>query len=144
MDIDAIVSEFEVMKKEFEKKAQIALRKAFSEFFDSTPRIKQISWVQYTPYFSDGDECIFGVHDMYANVGEEPYEFSRAHEIEENENTLSPWGEVDGFEVESKNFKEFTRTINRIPNEIFKVTFGDHCQVIADRSGFNVEEYEHD
>ncbi|MGZ4850513.1 MAG: hypothetical protein ACXV2C_03930 [Candidatus Bathyarchaeia archaeon] len=142
--IDQIVTEFEVVKKEFEKKAATALKKAFTEFFNSNPRVGQIYWCQYSPYFNDGEECVFGVHEMYANVGEEPYEFGREYEIEESEGTISSYGEMPGFEEESKNFKNFCSTINRLPDEVFELTFGNHCQVIATRGGFTVEEYEHD
>jgi hypothetical protein len=28
------------------------------------PRIRAICWLQYTPYFNDGDTCVFGVHTV--------------------------------------------------------------------------------
>lgn len=28
------------------------------------PDILRVEWVQYTPYFNDGDECHFGVHEV--------------------------------------------------------------------------------
>lgn len=31
------------------------------ELFQRIPEIEEFSWTQYTPYFNDGDECIFGV-----------------------------------------------------------------------------------
>ena len=41
----------------------------FKELFDKYPNVSSIGWVQYTPYFNDGDECTFSVYldDLYVN-----------------------------------------------------------------------------
>lgn len=31
--------------------------------FDALPQVEAIKWAQYTPYFNDGDECVFAVHE---------------------------------------------------------------------------------
>lgn len=36
------------------------------EFFAANPNVIGISWRQYTPYFNDGDECVFSVNDKVA------------------------------------------------------------------------------
>lgn len=142
--IKDLVKEFEDLRKDFRKKGEKLLKTAFKEFFSANPKIKQIYWTQYTPYFNDGDECTFNVHDFYANVGEKDYDFAREHEIEDNEGTMSHYSTTPGFEPEQKAFKKFVQIMNTLPDEIYKDTFGDHCQVIANRKGFDVEEYEHD
>lgn len=35
------------------------------------PAITAVSWRQYTPYFNDGDPCVFRVYGLYVNATEE-------------------------------------------------------------------------
>ena len=70
--------------KELEKKIQIAKIKETSvhnkiknDFFDlikkifENKNIKVIYWTQYTPFFNDGEECIFRVNDLCCIVSED-------------------------------------------------------------------------
>jgi hypothetical protein len=34
---------------------------AIKTFFAAHPQVEAVRWTQYTPYFNDGDECIFGI-----------------------------------------------------------------------------------
>lgn len=34
----------------------------FAELFEKSVLINSVSWTQYTPYFMDGDECVFGIN----------------------------------------------------------------------------------
>jgi hypothetical protein len=48
-----------------EKKAlQKYLKEKFKELFIKYPEIETASWTQYTPFFADGDICIFGLTIM--------------------------------------------------------------------------------
>lgn len=52
------------------KKAHMAeLQGEFNEiiklFFEECPKVQAVVWSQYTPYFNDGDECIFRVNDPH-------------------------------------------------------------------------------
>lgn len=40
-------------------------KKIFTLFFETFPQVKGITWTQYTPYFNDGEECIFRVGETY-------------------------------------------------------------------------------
>ncbi len=33
------------------------------DIFESIPEVSSFSWTQYSPYFNDGDECVFGVNE---------------------------------------------------------------------------------
>ena len=70
--------------KELEKKIQIAKIKEASvrnkiknHFFDlikkifENKNIKSIYWTQYTPFFNDGEECIFRVNDLCCVVNDD-------------------------------------------------------------------------
>lgn len=48
----------EYMKTIKEKGTQL-VKLVFAEFFKENPEIFYVGWTQYTPYFNDGDECVF-------------------------------------------------------------------------------------
>jgi hypothetical protein len=141
--ISTIVAEFTKVETEFQTKAKAALQGAFKEFFKENPAITSIEWVQYTPHFNDGDTCYFGVHDMYAMVGE-IVEDEEDYYAEERSNSISTYSELKGYERESKNFSKFAKQIGKLPDSIFETTFGDHAKVVATPKGFEVDEYDHD
>jgi hypothetical protein len=142
--IDKIVSDFEQVQKEFQIKARACLQEAFKEFFNANPRVQLIYWTQYTPWFNDGDECNFSVHEMYGAVGDGWSEEDLEEYIEDRDNTICSYDAPDGYEAEQEAFKSFTKMVNRLPDEVFELTFGNHAEVTATRKGFTVEEYEHD
>jgi hypothetical protein len=55
-------------KKKMEAEGKGALNASFKDFFEKHPEATSIVWVQYTPYFNDGDACTFGVRDMELRV----------------------------------------------------------------------------
>jgi hypothetical protein len=46
------------------KQAQDGIKASFEGFFKAFPEVKTIVWRQYTPYFNDGDECVFHVSEL--------------------------------------------------------------------------------
>jgi hypothetical protein len=145
--IKTLVAEYNKTKKEFMEKARNALRGAFNEFFDANPEIGQVVWTQYTPYFNDGDECVFSVHDMFFNFvtfDGEPEDYEDDDADCYGASFYSYKGETDPISEQRAAFKNFTHAIRGLPDEIFKDSFGDHVKVIANRDGFNIQEYEHE
>lgn len=64
-NVKQVVHEYGIAKMEFEKKMKGAFKDIFKTFFRDFPEIIAVGWNQYTPYFNDGDTCVFGVHDFY-------------------------------------------------------------------------------
>jgi len=60
--ISQMNQELEEVRKEHMRKLQEAFREVTKEFFNETP-VQAVIWTQYTPYFNDGEECVFGVND---------------------------------------------------------------------------------
>lgn len=58
-------SEINALKLQHEEKIRTTLRPLFDEFFRQYPQVYALTWTQYTPYFNDGEECTFRVHDLY-------------------------------------------------------------------------------
>jgi len=60
--IKAELAAFEEKKRVFVEELRREFPAMFKELFAQAPNLKSVGWTQYTPYFSDGDECIFSVH----------------------------------------------------------------------------------
>lgn len=135
-----IQNEHTKILKEMKKKVQKQLKPVLQDFMNSHSNIKAIGWTQYTPYFNDGDECIFRVGDLFATVSED-YDDSFYGD---------GWVEVYGGDPEEgftkqdwKDLKELNDTLHGL-EDFLKMVFGDHVKVLVTQKGVEVEEYEHD
>jgi hypothetical protein len=53
-------------KREYVKKGKAALKVLFVRFFEENPNAMFLFWNQYTPYFNDGEQCTFGINEVYS------------------------------------------------------------------------------
>ena len=163
---DALIEEQRALKAKFQAEAQAMFKETMKEFFDKNPGITALKWTQYTPYFNDGDACVFGVNDVY-------FTNAPADELE----NITAWGEYEGEDESvwvsqniayvlnsgSKYYQEEAAKIraaggfdedscNLIDKmiqsgemeDIMWEMFGDHVVITATRDGFDVNDYEHD
>lgn len=132
---------FEEKKKALVAELQKDFPSIFKPIFDKSKLINSIGWTQYTPYFNDGEECIFSVNngDLYINGYDEYdtkwYSWS--------------WGKEDAPDGVNKEecaiINEFKEVLQSIPDEFYKDLFGDHAKVTINRGGtIETDEYEHD
>jgi hypothetical protein len=60
------------LQREATEHAKIAIAQMAEEYFAKhSSLVSAISWVQYTPYFNDGEECTFSVGDIYVFMKQE-------------------------------------------------------------------------
>lgn len=139
------------LKKKFQTEAQDMFKEVTKEFFEKNPAITAVVWTQYTPYFNDGDPCVFRVGDViFTNAPDDELE------------NVSPWGEYEG-DLEDVWVETY---LTQLPNDsgidlescdlisdmigsrdmedIMLAMFGDHAKVTATKNGFDVDEYHHD
>lgn len=115
---------------------------ATKALFDTYPGLEWFDWRQYTPYFNDGDACVFGV-DAYGNAflnGEELEEvyFSQWRQDEKAEN-----GEE--LTEEEKFARDYYTLLTKVPEDVMESLFGDHVKITVNRDGrIEVDEYNHD
>lgn len=64
----------EAYKAALKDTAKDILKERVQEWFKQRPEAQFICWRQYTPYFNDGDPCVFSVHDLYWTSVAEPDE----------------------------------------------------------------------
>jgi hypothetical protein len=74
------------LRKQYMEEAQAMFTEVTGAFFAANPEVKRIHWLQYTPYFNDGDECVFSVHDFC-------YDLDRKFGLSEED--LDEWSEAE-------------------------------------------------
>lgn len=118
--------------------ARFLFNEAVKDLFAEHPEMESFSWAQYTPYFNDGDECVFGV------LGDDP-----------------DINGIDGYSIEPRRVygksvyeaehgelvpakQAVAELLNAAPEAMMKDVFGDHMKVTVTRDGITTDEYSHD
>ena len=131
MNIETMKADLALKQKQIDDIKATALKQykeLFQEaskcLFDSFPELESFRWTQYTPYFNDGDECVFRAHTgyPYLNGSEDEYGWGK---------NKTPMGEA---------VREFLASF---PAETLKEMFGDHCEItVARKSNDRIKELE--
>lgn len=127
--------------KEFQEKMKQEGKDFFlkisKELFEQNPKLIKFGWIQYTPYYNDGDPCEFSAHVDYPKMlidGEDESEFDEER-----------WCSRDEKETEASQIcDKVTEFLSQFDDEDMELLFGDHCEVIVTREGVEVESYDHD
>lgn len=130
----------------------------------SLPNVTAVGWRQYTPYFNDGDTCVFSISDImvkldYVATGGEEGNFIDSYSsiIQEgvtkeyrrvtNANGYDAW-DYKNTKLEQGPRKDIAEAMDDLDMDWFEDVclrnFGDHAFVQATTEGFQVEYYEHD
>lgn len=141
--LNELKTQFEVARKRMQDEGKAALSEALQELFVEHPKLISIRWLQYTPYFNDGETCEFSVNNPYikfAGLSDE------AGDDGDGFDSYSDWQDKqtpypEGFKAADKAVSDIFKLI---PDELMLAVFNDHSQVTATREGFEVEEYEHE
>lgn len=124
-----------------------------------------ISWTQYTPYFNDGEACVFNAYEPQSirlkSALENQGEYDEAEEyFGEEAGWVDIWGALTDYTYQSTPTgyvkvpkegwvrPEWADTVKAVNPGAYETslleTFGDHAKVVATRDGFEVEYYDHD
>jgi hypothetical protein len=150
MDLNEYLNKKAEIRAALKDHGQAMLKALFTEFLSATPGLKVV-WRQYTPYFNDGDACVF-------RVGEPYYIPPGADEDGADEDELSLWSIGRELNYDKKPNPHYNPTLAKLAKafegklrdveDILEDAFGDHARVTAalvDGSVvFDVEEYDHD
>lgn len=147
-------AELEELKKAHLEKSKAMFTAVAKKVFDKHPILESFSWTQYTPYFNDGDECVFSANIDYLSINDEEFGSGKMEEIN------TEYGEYDPATRSYPNKKEtpnpdFNKNLllagedakeflSNIDDSVLRDMFGDHVEVKVTRDGTEVEEYEHD
>ncbi len=169
MTKEAILEEIKTGKKEIEQLKEVLKEKVGKNFhkltttiFDEYPEVKNFGWRQYTPYFNDGEECVFDANtsDFFINgfdeYGDEAWGYN--DEVIEEDNL---WGENynhrkevygNGGKVPNPNYdprigaiyEAISELLNVFDDEDYRGMYGDHTIVVVTPKGVETSSFEHD
>lgn len=141
-------------KKKYQEEGYENLKEVFKAFFAEVPEIKTVIWTQYTPYFNDGETCVFNVYDpAFTNIEKDSEDFEDikyGDYFGEEEDLFYIDYLYDGCVYADKlsaNSKKVMKKLSEIiccNDELMEFMFGDHVKIIANKDGFDVMEYDHD
>jgi len=154
--IDAIAN----LDKQIEAIGVDAIKPVADQVFAAIPSATAIGWTQYTPYFNDGEACVFGVNgpDICTKMisvnddGEVITEEGEALDYLDDyfDGTFSlAYDKFPNDDVQRKAMQaeldDAFAPMAGIPDEIMRRVFGDGVRVIIFRNGtVKVDEYDHD
>lgn len=124
--------------KEFQEKMKTDGKQFFlnisKEVFEQNPTLVKFGWRQYTPYYNDGDECVFRASFDYPNIlleGQDEDLYEEETWYTEKDAEFPVWNNVKTF-------------LSQFDDNDVQLLFGDHVQVSVTKDGVEVEEYSHD
>ena len=135
-----LLNEYNKTKIAFSEKAISIVKNSIKNIFEKT-QIKAIYWTQYTPYFNDGEECIFGVQSILVST-----DVLSTFDDEESSNTY------DTYYLDEKVFSHYEiELINNLVRvlrdedmiEVLKFSFGDSVAITVTKKGISIQGYEH-
>lgn len=139
-NFQAVVASYNAAREALSKITKEQVAALFLPFFEANPKIDAVKWSQYTPYFMDGDPCVFGVNEI-SLVSKELFTEEDADSYH-GENTVAEW---DADEQYKPLFDAANEIRNPLPNELLQDVFGDHAEITINRDGtFEVDECSHD
>jgi hypothetical protein len=148
--VDSFIERQKVFREQYLIEARALFKEIISYVFEKNPNINSIKWIQYTPYFNDGDECVFSVHEpSFTNAVEDDDldNISYGEYNGDNEDIFSYYAyraEDNKDVIDPESIIMFNDFVMHEVEDILRDMFGDHVEVIATREGFKVQEYDHD
>lgn len=143
-DLKSIRKTMDDAKKVVKDLGEQNLKSAFKELFTKYPDILEIVWEQYTPYFNDGNACVFGVSDPSVKLASKIHDATIDTKVGPDDR-YDDERYVEAYHIEDMSMRADVMDIFKLAgDDVMETTFGDHSSVSATRDGFTVEEYDHD
>lgn len=163
MEFTEKLKELKKRQKEINK-LNTELTKFSSEIFEDFYRyifekyntLESFGWTQYTPYFNDGDTCVFFANTEYIKVNDDYAEDSSWF----NQKNVTNWGTWNSTqrvyegreEVENENYdkvlvdahNEIIEFLSQFDNDFYLRKFGDHAEITVTRTGVDISDCDHD
>lgn len=159
-DLNSILAAYNDACEHLKNVTASELLAAFAEQFKANPSVKCMTWVQFTPYFNDGDPCTFSVsaenpcRSRFPNDGMDwtivagtayPVDDSPYPEQEFEADFFDDYEYMDPLaESEPDQFTALESFLSSLPDDIMRRVFGDGVKVFVWEGGMMTEEYSHD
>ncbi len=149
-------SELSKLKSEILNISSDIFEDFYKYIFDKYPTLESFGWTQYTPYFNDGETCVFYANTDYISVNDE-YVDDAKWSSEVNVLNWGNWNrELKVYEgrVEQPNpnydpvltaaSNEITNFLGNFDNDFYLSKFGDHAEITVTKNGVDISDYDHD
>lgn len=134
-------AELEQLKAKHLEKSKAMFTDVAKQLFEKHAVLQSFRWTQYTPYFNDGDECVFSARVDQPDMNGMDYYDDELYE----KLTDSQGNPRKNFDENINNaYKDVQEFLSNIDESILRDMFGDHVEVNVTRTGTEVEVYEHD
>jgi hypothetical protein len=144
------------IKKQILQKSNEVFDEFCKDIFIKCPRLESFGWNQYTPYFNDGDTCVFSVNIDYLYINGQSVDDSEWI----NKKNITKYGEwnreqkqyIGREEEDNPNYDEelvdiyeqISSFLSNFDNDFYMSKFGDHVEITITKTGIDVFECEHD
>lgn len=150
-ELKAMNEELATLQKEHLEKSKAMFSKIAAKIFDAHPKLESFGWRQYTPYFNDGDECVFSAHTDEPDInGINGYDCNFEHELITNYGAEKVNGQYPKmtnklYNPELHKAQQDVMTfLYEVEDNVLRQMFGDHKHITVSRDGTEVEDYDHD
>ncbi len=122
--------------------AQDAFKEYANILFSNHPELKSFGWTQYTPYFNDGDECVFSANIESPHINDIRYDTwgDKVYGLYEDEDDE----ETNSNEISDELVMKVVAFLRNFDDDILKEIFGDHVEITVMPDRIDVSEYNHD
>ena len=149
--IEELKQKFQEKQKAFQDHLKEVFFECAKDIFNSRPDLESFGWVQYTPYFNDGEECVFRVYDDRISInGADEYndEHGFFDSCREEVWSTEVGGRIPNESHNPKNqdlLDSICSLVESLDDNVAKAIFGDHVEVTIHKDGtVNTEGYDHD
>lgn len=139
----------EALEKQIKKEGKTLFKEAAAELFEKHSTLVSFSWTQYTPYWNDGDTCLFsaGIDEIFLKTTNQVPESTEDDEDHDDEDDIFSSYSIDDkkhMTPREKAGMDVLKFLKNFDDDSLESMFGDHAKVIVTAKGVKVEEYEHD
>jgi hypothetical protein len=117
-------------------------------------RIAEFGWMQYTPYFADGEPCVFDVQSVWARTGDDAgtpvddLEVGKYAELHPTLGGIRRGGGPKYVGVAEPCYRRVRALADALHSggfgDVLMDAFGDHASLTVRRTGITVDYYEHE
>lgn len=146
-DTNDIVSsfndEFDILQqqiREAQDKAKKLIKSVLpavgKDFFARHPEIYGFGWVQYAPYFNDGDACEFSAHEVQLYLTEESHDDNGWYDGDHTS--------LDRGSTVRSDFEKIKDLIEGIDDDYLEDLYGGDAAVLFTKDGIEIGRHRHD
>lgn len=150
--IQTVVNAMAQLDEQISTIGHAAIVEQLAPIFAARPDMRAIRWEQSTPYFNDGNPCVFEVGVFYFDLGKFTQEeideeclcddaaFATSYDLNPNRDAEY---RSDEYKAGWTQVQELLQPLTSIPEQLMERIFGNNRQITITREGeVTVEDYE--